>query len=190
MLSHAPMTDDALLVSKVIKGDPRAFRQLVQQHERLVFHMVHRIVNRPEDGEDICQEVFLRVYQKIHLFQFQSKLSTWIATVAYRTALNYVRKEEKYHAHALDEASPVASGEPSVQETLEKKAVYKFIHQQINHLPVHYRTVLTLFHLEEMNLQEIQSITGMPEGTVKNYLFRARKLLKNQIQKQFQPEEL
>lgn len=184
------MTDDALLVSRVIEGDSRAFQQLVQQHERLVFHMVHRIVNRSEDCEDICQEVFLRVFQKIDLFQFQSKLSTWIATIAYRTALNYVKKEEKHATDALSDTLSVASAEPSAQEILERKATYQYIHQQIARLPVHYRTVLTLYHLEEMNLQEIQTITNMPEGTVKNYLFRARKLLKEQLQKQFQQEEL
>lgn len=184
------MTDDELLVSRITNGDARAFQQLVQQHERLVFHMVHRIVNRPEDREDICQEVFMRVYQKIHLFRFQSKLSTWIATVAYRTALNHVRREDKPAVEPLNEALPVASKEPSAQVTLEKKAVYHYIHQQISHLPVNYRTVLTLYHLEEMTLQEIQAVTGMPEGTVKNYLFRARKILKERLLKQFQTEEL
>nr|WKN34750.1 RNA polymerase sigma factor [Tunicatimonas sp. TK19036] len=184
------MNDDSLLVSRVIEGDARAFRQLVQQHERLVFHMVHRIVNRAEDSEDICQEVFMRVFQKIHLFQFQSKLSTWIATIAYRTALNYVKKEEKYTTDAIYDTLPIASNELSAQEMLERKNLYQHIHQQIALLPVHYRTVLTLYHLEEMSLQEIQAVTDMPEGTVKNYLFRARKLLKDQLQKQFQQEEL
>ena len=67
-LSNEAMTDDATLVSLVRRGNAVAFRQLVQLHERLVFHMVHRIVNQTEDCEDICQEVFMRVFQKIHLF--------------------------------------------------------------------------------------------------------------------------
>ncbi len=183
-------TDDALLVSRVIEGDALAFRTLVQQHERLVFHMVHRITNRAEDCEDICQEVFMRVFQKIHLFNFQSRLATWIATIAYRTALNYVKKEEKHTAHTLNEEMPMASKELSAQQTMERQSVHEAVHQQIARLPVHYRTIITLFHLEEMSLQEIQTVTGMPEGTVKNYLFRARKLLKEQLQKQFQQEEL
>jgi len=190
MLSNGLMDDEALLVKRVKSGDAQAFRQLVQQHQRLVFHMVHRIVNRFEDCEDISQEVFLRVYQKIHLFNFQSKLSTWIATIAYRTALNYVKKEEKHAATDIDEATSLASSEQSAQQLLEKKAIYQFIHERISELPVHYRSVLTLFHLEEMSLQEIQKVTDMPLGTVKNYLFRARKLLKEQLQNQFEPEEL
>ncbi|MEM9673521.1 MAG: RNA polymerase sigma factor [Cyclobacteriaceae bacterium] len=190
MLSNGLMNDEALLVKQVKDGNALAFQQLVQQHQRLVFHMVHRIVNRSEDCEDISQEVFLRVYQKIHLFNFQSKLSTWIATIAYRTALNYVKKEEKHSSTDIDEAISLASPEQSAQQLLEKKAIYQFIHERISELPVHYRTVLTLFHLEEMSLQEIQKVTDMPLGTVKNYLFRARKLLKEQLQNQFEPEEL
>ncbi len=184
------MTDDATLVSLVRKGNAVAFRQLVQLHERLVFHMVHRIVNHPEDCEDICQEVFMRVFQKIHLFNFQSKLSTWIATIAYRTALNHTRKENKHQIAPLEDAIPVPSQEQSALELLDKKTTYRFIHEQIAELPIHYRTILTLYHLEEMSLQEIQETTDMPLGTVKNYLFRARKLLKEKLEPQLQPQKL
>ncbi len=184
------MSHDASLVSRILEGNPQAFRQLVQQHERLVVHMVSRIVNRTEDREDICQEVFLRVYQKLPTFHFQLKLSTWIATVAYRTAINYAKKEEKHEAASIDQAMAQRYEGPDAHEKLEKQAVYTYVHEQIGELPVHYRTVLTLFHLEEMSLTEIQEVTGMPVGTVKNYLFRARKLLKDRLQKQFLTEEL
>ncbi|MEM6842219.1 MAG: sigma-70 family RNA polymerase sigma factor [Bacteroidota bacterium] len=184
------MTDDATLVNQVRKGNAVAFRQLVQLHERLVFHMVGRIVNQPDNCEDICQEVFMRVFQKIHLFNFQSKLSTWIATIAYRTAINYTRKEDKHQTDSLEYARAVPDHKLSPLAQLERKASYTFIHEQIALLPVHYRTVLTLYHLEEMSLQEIQEITEMPLGTVKNYLFRARKLLKEKLEPQFQPQNL
>ncbi len=184
------MDKDAVLVSAVLKGDHRAFYHLVQQHQRLVGHMVSRIVNRTEDCEDISQEVFLRVYQRLPTFRFQSKLSTWIATLAYRTALNYLKKEEKRTTEPLDHVREYALDVPDAAEQLDKKATHTFVHEQIAQLPVHYRTVLTLFHLEEMSLSEIQEITDMPLGTVKNYLFRARKLLKDRLQARFINEEL
>ena len=65
---------------------------------------------------------------------------------------------------------------------LVKKNNSEFINQQIEKLPVHYRTVLTLYHLNEFSYLEIEEITGMPEGTVKSYLFRARKLLKEKLE--------
>ena len=183
------MSNDQSLVSQVLQGNRYAFHQLVQQHERLVWHMVSRVVSRPQDHEDVCQEVFLRVYQKLPTFHFQSKLSTWIATIAYRMALNYVDKEQKYATEALEQAGAHQQEEPNALDQLEKKGLHACVHQQIQTLPVHYRTVLTLFHLEEMSLAEIREITGMPAGTVKNYLFRARKLLKDRLQTRY-PKEL
>ncbi len=173
-----------------MRGDQQAFCRLVQQHQRLVGHMVSRIVNRPEDCEDISQEVFLRVYQRLPTFRFRLKLSTWIATLAYRTALNHLKKEEKHTTESLDQVQGYPVNLPDAAEQLDKVLTYTFVHKQIARLPVHYRTVLTLFHLEEMSLAEIQEITGMPPGTVKNYLFRARKLLKDRLQSHFMNEEL
>ena len=184
------MNEDATLVSAIVRGDTHAFRRLVQQHQRLVAHLVGRVANRTEDCEDISQEVFLRVYEQLPTFRFQSKLSTWIATVAYRTALNHAQKNRKHRSEPLDRAELHRQTDPDAVEQLEKKAAHAFVHEQIAQLPVHYRTVLTLFHLEEMRLDEIHEITGMPVGTVKNYLFRARKLLKNRLQARFLNEEL
>ena len=190
MLSHVKMNDDRALVFSVLQNDQRAFRSLVQQHERLVWHMVTRITNRTEDCEDICQEVFLRVYRKLPDFRFQSKLSTWIATVAYRTAINYVQKEHHHTLASLDLAAEVEHPASGPDEQLQKQSVHAYVHEQIATLPVHYRAVLTMFHLEEMSLAEIQAVTDMPIGTVKNYLFRARKLLKERLQHHFTTELL
>jgi RNA polymerase sigma-70 factor (ECF subfamily) len=93
----------------------------------------------------------------------------------------------------IDEASVVAklNTEDNTPENLfERKDLHTFIHQQIEKLPPQYRVVLTLYHLEGMNYAEIEEITGMPEGTVKNYLFRARKLLKDQLMLQLPKEAL
>ena len=78
------MIEDRALVSKVLNGDMNAFRLLIRQHERLVAHMVSKVVKSAEEREEVCQDVFLRVYEKLNEFNFQSRLSTWIATIAYR----------------------------------------------------------------------------------------------------------
>src|SRR5688500_2381800 len=97
------MTDDRTLVANVLAGDMNAFRLLVKQHERLVAHMVGRLVKKPEEAEELCQDVFLRVYDKLGEFNFQSKLSTWIATIAYRYALNHLRKQKMIFSDIPDE---------------------------------------------------------------------------------------
>jgi RNA polymerase sigma-70 factor (ECF subfamily) len=187
------MNEDALLVSSILKGDMQAFKALVQQHQRLVLHMVGRLIHDRQDAEDVCQEVFLKVYQKISGFSFQSKLSTWIATIAYRTAVNYLKQRNRMMTQEIEDtglATKLTAEDNTPEYLFERKDLHTFIHQQIEKLPPQYRVVLTLYHLEGMNYAEIEEITGMPEGTVKNYLFRARKLLKDQLLTQLPKEAL
>lgn len=173
--------NDQDLVRYVLNGNRGAFEMLIEKHQKLVAHMVGRVVNRPEDHQEICQDVFLRIYDKLEEFNFKSKLSTWIATIAYRMSINFIKKKDLMKLEDGEDdvifSSLLAEGNP--YNDLVKSDVSGYINQMILKLPVHYRTVITLFHLEEMSYPEIVEITDMPEGTVKNYLFRARKLLKD-----------
>ncbi len=176
------MQDDKDLVFQILEGELDSFRLLITQHEKLVVHMVGRIIQRTEDKEDVCQEVFLKVYKKLPSFKFQSKLSTWIAKIAYATAINYSDKLSNKPFYDLSDWEHVHTTNENPETTLSKKETNIFLHQEIKKLPVQYKTILTLYHLDEFSYQEIEEITGMPAGTVKNYLFRARKLLKDKLE--------
>lgn len=171
------MVDDRALVSQVLAGDMQAFRALIKKHERIVAHMVGRLVKRDEDREEICQDVFMKVYEKLGEFAFQSQLSTWIATIAYRHAINYLRKRKIELTFEEAKMYEVTTGETEYND------VHAHLLKLIETLPTQYKIVLTLYHLEQKNYAEIGEITGMPEGTVKNYLFRARQLLKEKAKK-------
>ncbi len=178
--------DDSELVLQVINGNNHAFRFLVSKHQRLVLHVVGRIVQQQDQVDDVCQEVFIKVFKKLKSFRKESKLSTWIATIAYNTAITHIRKEKRKNELSFDE-DPVLlateKGSGPNQKMLEKEEVRIYLMKLIEKLPVHYRTVLTLYHLEEFSYNEIVEITGMPEGTIKSYLSRARALLKGKIEK-------
>jgi len=172
------------LIHQICNGNPQAFRFLVKQYERLVFHVAARLLNRQEDLEDICQEVFIKVHQKLPDFRGESKLSTWIATIAYRVSINHLKK--KKNLTDIDDSEReflhddmITNDHP--QDIVEKKELKIFVRKMVDQLPSQYKTVLSLYHLEEMGYKEIVEITGLPEGTVKNYIFRARKLLKELI---------
>jgi RNA polymerase sigma-70 factor (ECF subfamily) len=186
------MTDDRVLVSQVLSGDRMAFRQLIKQNERLVSHMIARLVDHREDREELCQDVFLKVYDKLGEFTFQSKLSTWIATIAYRQGVNHLRKKKLEISDVTEEESFSAHfiSDDDIEEKYSDQEINFLIMKWIDQLPVHYRTVITLYHVDSMNYQEIENITGMPEGTVKNYLFRARHLLKEKVKKYLGKEEM
>lgn len=174
------------LIHQICNGNPQAFRFLVKQYERLVFHVAARLLNRQEDLEDVCQEVFIKVHQKLPKFREESKLSTWIATIAYRVAVNHIKKKKT--GTDIDESErefihPDMITNDHPQKIVEKKELKTYVRKMVDQLPTQYKTVLSLYHLEEMGYKEIVEITGLPEGTVKNYIFRARKLLKELVEK-------
>jgi len=173
--------NDAELINQVLNGNMNAFTFLVNHYQKLVVHITGRLIQRQDELEDVCQEVFLKVYQNLGKYRNECKLSTWIATIAYNTSINYLRKYKKGDMISSEEllVMPVISDTKTLD--FERVDLHQYIRSQIELLPVQYRTVLTLFHLEEFSYQEIEQITGMPEGTVKSYLFRAKAILKEKL---------
>lgn len=186
-LSTGSNMDEKTLVSRIVAGDRSAFSDLISQYQRLVGHIVFRMVDQTMDREELAQDVFVKVFHSIKDFQFQSKLSTWIATIAYRHTLNFLKKNKKWQEHKdLDEDLDVALED----STYEAQDQAEFVRRAVEQLPLPYRTVLTLYHLDGFSYPEIVEIMEMPEGTVKNYLFRARKKLKTLLEPFLEKEAL
>ncbi|MFI5136302.1 MAG: RNA polymerase sigma factor [Sphingobacteriales bacterium] len=185
------MFNEKQVVTKILNGDMGAFESLVKQYERLVYVVVNRLVCEPDDVEDICQEVFIKVYNSLFRFGFQSKLSTWIVRIAYFTAINYIKKYKKeVLSNYPEDMETYHFTNDNPEQILTQKDTAIYIDQLILQLPEKYRTVITLYHLSEFSCEEIGEITGMPEGTIKNYLFRARKLLKEKIEADLKDEPI
>lgn len=168
------------MVSRVAGGDELAYRQFIKQYERLVMHIIIRIIDDPNDREEVVQDVFVRAIDKIGSFGFQSKLSTWVATIAYRHALNVAKKNKKWNE--MQDLDQVAFKEGALVPGFEQEDINRFVHKAIDQLPLPYRSILTMYHLDGFSYPEIVEMTKMPEGTVKNYLFRARKKLKELLE--------
>ena len=187
------MLHEEQLVAKILQGDTKAFEILVKQYEKLVFHVTGRLIKRDEDVTDVCQEVFIKVFKGLSKFGFQSKLSTWIARIAYLTSVNHLRKYKIENKNRIvDEALEIDNfyfSEETPERLLIRKDATAYVQHLMAQLPLAYRSVLTLYHLEEFTYHEIQTITGMPEGTIKNYLFRGRNLLKNKLTVYLQNEK-
>lgn len=198
------MDQERLLVEKIISGDLQAFQQLIENYQRLVTHMVFRMILNESDREEICQDVFLKVYQNLSKFQFQSKLSTWISKITYNTCINYLQKKKALLFDDLKIGGESDSADfgrsssnldstigefPLPDETAISQEVSEMLYIELNKLPAQYRTIITLYHLDSLSYDEIAEITGMPMGTVKNYLFRARKLLKDKLLEKYTEQE-
>ncbi len=182
------------LVDKIISGSSRAFRTFIEEYKNLVAHIVFRMIDNIEDREDMCQNVFIKIYRNLHTFKFESKISTWVAKIAYNSCINYLEKKKVplfEDIAAGDTTIDSLSGTIVMPDSLtETEDTFQLLQIEIDKLPVKYRTILTLYHLDEMSYFEIGEIMGWPEGTVKNYLFRARKYLKEKLVAKYKVEDL
>jgi RNA polymerase sigma-70 factor (ECF subfamily) len=188
---------EAKLIERLVARDERAFNELVQAYGRRVSALVLRMLGDRAEAEDLTQEVFVQVFKAIGTFRGDSKLSTWI----YRIAVNLCKNRSKYlrvrHAGEQDELEAVAERVPLGQatkanvaqierpdEAMAGKQVERIVQNAILQIDPTFRECLILRDVEELSYEEIEQITGLPAGTVKSRIFRARAQLKEIVEKQ------
>ena len=194
---------DQELVGKVLGGDTNAFVTVIQNTEGLVTQIVFKMIANTEDRKDVAQDIYLKAYKSLPGFRHQSKLSTWIAQIAYNTCLSYLEKKKLV---LLDKFAGDKDDNDNEPEFADKKLIGNLFSQTENDIfrrelneilkteiellsPLH-KTLITLYHNEELSYEEISRITELPEGTVKSYLFRARRSLKDNLLRKYKKEEL
>jgi RNA polymerase sigma factor (sigma-70 family) len=191
------------LVDKILSGDRHAFTFLLKNTEGLVSNMIFKMIPIPGDRKDLAQDVYLKAFKNLSQFKFQSKLSTWIGQITYNTCLHYLEKMkvtllENYESLEEpndDRIDRQLDNNPgiSLQETEQlfyRRELSSILDTAIDQLSPIYKTLITLYHQEDLSYQEIAEITSLPDGTVQNYLFRARKALKKYILLKYQKEDL
>jgi RNA polymerase sigma factor (sigma-70 family) len=197
-----PIPDDKHLVAKVLAGDTRSFGTIVHNTEKLVAQIVYKMIPVEEDRKDLAQDIYLKAYKRLAGFRFQAKLSTWIAQIAYNTCYDYLEKkkftlintqetnrEDDDHEEMLDILNTRAN-RTATQHDIARKDLSVILNEEMNKLSPVFRTIITLYHNEEMSYEEIGQIMDLPEGTVKSYLFRARKKLKENLLLTYKKEDL
>ena len=191
------------LVDQILLGDTHAFRTLIKNTEGLVAQIVSRLIPNAEDRKDIVQDIYMKAFHKLNEFRFQSRLLTWIGQVSYNTCINWLEKKKLVFPGSLNE---VQDDNATLSETLNdqlvtgqgdqtdapvlQKELSSILQRATARLPPLYQTLITLYHREELSYAELVQITGLPEGTVKNYLFRARKMLKENLLANYKKEAL
>ncbi len=181
---------DKVIVTNILNGNIQDFALIIKNTEKLVTQVVRKMTINENDQKDLVQDIYLKAYQNLPSFQFKSKLSTWIANIAYNTTVNYLQKKK----------IPVTGIENSIENkfivpenpefgTIKTETI-EILAKEIAKLPPLYKTLITLYHLEELPNKEIAEITNLPEGTIKSYLYRARKMLKDNINYHYKNKEL
>jgi RNA polymerase sigma-70 factor (ECF subfamily) len=172
---------DKVIVTNILNGNIQGFAAVVANTERLVTQIVRKMIPDEDDQKDLVQDIYLKAYKNLSSFQFKSKLSTWIGNIAYNTTINYLQKKRVsivgIESQIENSIVEFDNSEMSTIKTEELDILVK----EIAKLPPLYKTLITLYHLEELPNKEIAEITNLPEGTIKSYLYRARKMLKDGI---------
>lgn len=183
--------EEAEFVERLRARDERAFNALVQHYERRVYGLVLRMLGNRQEAEDLAQEVFVQVFKAIDQFRGESKLSTWI----YRIAINLCKNRSKYlqrrHANEQDDydafgdRAPLSAAKGTTtgsiarpDDLLQGMQVERAVQLAISALEPEFREALVLRDVEDLSYEEIGQITGLPEGTVKSRIHRARAQLR------------
>jgi RNA polymerase sigma factor (sigma-70 family) len=182
------LEDDRRLVEAVQANAPGAFERLVREYQGLCWHIIARMVRQPEDTRELCQEAFLRVHQCLHQYRGESALKSWIGQVAYSVAKRHLEKRRIAIAEPVGDDGDGLSLLDHVSDGFDLEAacadaeIAAGLHEEIEALPPMQRTLLTLYHLDEVPIVEIAHITGLAEGTIKSHLFRTRARLRERLQ--------
>jgi RNA polymerase sigma-70 factor (ECF subfamily) len=185
------------LVASCRTGDPEAFARLVQLHEAMVVNLAGRLLGNVEEGRDVAQEVFLQVYKRLAAFEGRSSLKTWI----YRIAVNQCHNRRRFwHRRRRDRETPlderlVATTLPGARpaaaspydETLRHERARR-VQAALLDLRFEHRSVLVLREVEGLSCEEVAAALGVPEGTIKSRLSRAREAMRRKLAALFDGE--
>jgi RNA polymerase sigma-70 factor (ECF subfamily) len=181
------MLTDAELVARALQGHQEAFREIVVRFERPVYSLVARMVQDPGLAEDLAQEVFIKAFRRLSTYDPQRKLSSWLFKIAHNTTIDHLRKhapetvpleaekDDEHRGGLAAVLSDTSTEDPSA--AAERRDMARALERAIACLRPEYRESVVLFYIEGASYQEICEATGLPLGTVKTNLHRARKEL-------------
>jgi RNA polymerase sigma-70 factor, ECF subfamily len=181
--------EERRLVQRCLAGEEAACAELVRIHSRVVGTIIWRATGDAATVEDLAQETFLRAFKALPLFEGDSKVSTWLSTIAHRVAIDHVRKtarrRESQLPHSDDEQDALldrqreATADP--EALVSRAETEHLVRTYVNELPDKYRLPLMYAAVEGLDYATIGAMLNVPVGTVKTLVFRARQMLKTKI---------
>jgi RNA polymerase sigma-70 factor (ECF subfamily) len=178
---------DRELVAIAVEGFDGSFEELVRRYQRPIAAYVYRMDGNYESALDLTQEIFIKVYNSLSRYRSEFKFSTWIYKIAHNAAVDHLRRsstrEQSLVAGTESDSYdlPIESANPTPEQESERKERRGEIESVVRTLPANYRELIILRHSQDLSYEEIVEVTGLPLGTVKNRLFRAREMMRQQF---------
>lgn len=184
------LDDDQLLIKKILKGKKSSFEELMKKYNKRIFGYIYRMVRDEETAVELTQDFFIKIYKVMAKYNFEYKFSTWAYRICYNLVIDHVRKNQAY-VDSLDgdtvTPKQMMESENYVSEdgfeVLAREEVREYTWAVVDRIPLKYRELILMRYLQGMKYDEIAEITELPVGTVKNRIFKAKELLKMEIEK-------
>ena len=179
--------NDRDLVASAVAGAEGSFEELVRRYQRPIAAYVYRMVGDYESALDLTQEIFIKVYNSLRRYRSEFKFSTWIYKIAHNSAVDHLRRSTTREQPLINGPEddpfelPLESNRLSPEQESERKERRIEIEGVVRGLPSSYRELVVLRHSQDLTYEEIVEVTGLPLGTVKNRLFRAREMMRQQF---------
>jgi RNA polymerase sigma factor (sigma-70 family) len=182
--------DDFKLVQSAIDGNEKAYSTLLSRYRNSVFHAMYKMVNNRDDADDLTIEAFGKAFRKLPTYAPNYAFSTWLFKIAINNCIDHIRKKrlltlsmddtimdsDREYSHNIRDYQP----DPEQMMMHEQKLSH--VRYLVDKMNVKYRTMIELRYYEELSYEEIAQELGLPLGTVKAQLFRAKEILSQQLQ--------
>lgn len=189
--SKPVLDEDYFVVQKVLGGQTADYKILQKKYQKIIASLIRRMVQNPDDVDDLTQETFIKAYNALKSFQPEYQFSRWLYRIASNTCIDFLRKK-RLNIISIDQPVMGSEGEmqfeipdndspPDLSMISAERT--KILREALDELPEKYREIVRLRHEEELDYQQIADMLELPLGTVKAHLFRARKLLYKKLKK-------
>lgn len=183
------LDDDQVLIKKILDGHQSSFEELMKKYNRKIFGFIYRMVRDEEVAVELAQDFFIKIYHVLAKYNFEFKFSTWAYRICYNLVIDHLRKNQAY-IESLDDESVtqkqlLESNNYVHEDAFEKLAseqLHDYIWKLVDSIPVKYRELILLRYINGLKYDEIAQITDLPVGTVKNRIFKAKEILRSEIE--------
>jgi len=193
---HISPLRELQLVEAHRTGDPEAMGELLRSYQRRIYSICYRMLGNPEEAGDLTQDTLVKVLEGLDSYNGKSKLSTWVIRIAMNCCLSHLRREKIRKHSSLDDlmgyeteagervkmGNLPASGEPSSSDRVEQRELKAWLLLSLNKLDPESRALLVLRDMNGLDYLQIGEVFGIPLGTVKSRLFRARAALRSAME--------
>lgn len=187
------MGTDHDTIARILSGDERRYGVLVDRYKDRAFALACRLLGSREEAEEAVQDAFVKAYRSLPDFRGESGFGTWYYRILYNVCMTRISRRQAGPLSLEDLSLPgaetaIESDELGSLEAIAAEERLEMLNDELQKLPEKFRTVMTLFYVQEQRYEEIAAILDLPMNTVKTHLFRARTLLRKRVMERYDEE--